>query len=202
MCMNSLTPKDQAILTFLREYIRSNDESPTLEEIKTQFGYKSLTSVQRSIVSLEEAGYIRRTPQKRGIQLVETTETTVNIPIVGAAACGRPILAVENIQGYIATDTSLLRGGKDNYFYLTAQGDSMNMAGIDDGDLVLIKNQPTAENGEKVVALIDDSATIKILQRGDDYVALVPKSKNEIHKPIVLRENFSIQGKVIKVIKT
>ncbi len=199
--MNSLTPKDQAILTFLREYIRSNDESPTLEEIKTQFGYKSLTSVQRSIVSLEDAGYIRRTPQKRGIQLVETTETTVNIPIVGAAACGRPILAIENVQGYIATDTSLLRGGKDSYFYLKAQGDSMNMAGIDDGDLVLIKNQPYADNGEKVVALIDDSATIKILQRGDDYVALVPKSNNASHKPIVLREDFSIQGKVIKVIK-
>lgn len=199
--MNPLTPKDQSILTFLREYIRANDESPTLEEIKTQFGYKSLTSVQRSIVSLEEAGYIRRTPQKRGIELVEVTESTVNVPIVGTAACGRPILAVENIQGYIATDNSLLRGNKDSYFYLTAQGDSMNMAGIDDGDLVLIKTQPTAENGEKVVALIDDSATIKILQQGADYVALVPKSNNASHKPIILRENFSIQGKVIKVIK-
>lgn len=200
--MNSLTPKDQAILTFLREYIRTTAKSPTLEEIKTQFRYKSLTSVQRSIISLEKAGYIRRTPQKRGIQLVETTETTFNVPIVGAAACGRPILAVENIQGYISTDITLLRGDKNKYFYLKAQGDSMDKAGIDDNDLVLIKNQPTAENGEKVVALIDDSATIKILQRGDDYVALVPKSNNEAHKPIVLRENFSIQGKVIKVIKT
>ncbi len=201
MCMNFLTKKDQAILTFLREYIRANGESPTLEEIKSQFGYKSLTSVQRSIVSLEEAGYIRRAPQKRGIQLVEITETTVNIPIVGVAACGRPILAVENIQGYIATNTSLLRGGKGNYFYLMAQGDSMNLAGIDDGDLVLIKSQSLAENGEKVVALIDDSATIKVLQRGVDYVALVPKSTNANHKPIILREDFSIQGKVIKVIK-
>ncbi|HEX7018031.1 MAG TPA: transcriptional repressor LexA [Patescibacteria group bacterium] len=199
--MNPLTPKDQAILTFLREYIRSNDESPTLEEIKSQFGYKSLTSVQRSIVSLEDAGYIIRTPQKRGIQLVETSETTFNVPIVGAAACGRPILAVENIQGYVPTDTSLLHGDKTNYFYLKAQGDSMNLAGIDDGDLVLIKSQPHADNGEKVVALIDDSATIKVLQRGEDYVALVPKSMNPNHKLIILREDFSIQGKVVKVIK-
>ena len=201
MCMNPLTPKDQAVLTFLREYIRTNDESPTLEEIKSQFGYKSLTSVQRSIVSLEDAGYILRTPQKRGIQLVETTESTFNVPIVGAAACGRPILAVENVQGYVPTDISMLHGDKSNYFYLKAQGDSMNLAGIDDGDLVLIKSQPLADNGEKVVALIDDSATIKILQRGEDYVALIPKSRNASHKPIILREDFSIQGKVIKVIK-
>jgi len=199
--MNPLTPKDQTVLTFLREYIRTNDESPTLEEIKSQFGYKSLTSVQRSIVALEDAGYIIRTPQKRGIQLVETTETTFNVPIVGAAACGRPILAVENVQGYVPTDISLLHGDKSNYFYLEAQGDSMNLAGIDDGDLVLIKSQSIADNGENVVALIDDSATIKVLQRGDDYVALVPKSKNASHKPIILREDFSIQGKVIKVIK-
>jgi len=199
--MNQLSPKDQSILAFLQEYLRNHDESPTLEEIKSQFGYKSLTSVQRSIISLENAGYIKRTPQKRGIQLVDSNDSTFNVPIVGAAACGRPILAVENVQGFVPTDTSLLHGNKNDYFYLEAQGDSMNLAGIDNGDLVLIKKQPTAENGDKVVALIDDSATIKVLQRGEDYVALVPKSRNSAHKPIILREDFSVQGKVIKVIK-
>lgn len=199
--MNQLSPKDQSILAFLQEYLRNHDESPTLEEIKSQFGYKSLTSVQRSIISLENAGYIKRTPQKRGIQLVDSNDSTFNVPIVGAAACGRPILAVENVQGFVPTDTSLLHGNKNDYFYLEAQGDSMNLAGIDNGDLVLIKKQPTAENGDKVVALIDDSATIKVLQRGEDYVALVPKSRNSAHKPIILREDFSVQGKVVKVIK-
>lgn len=199
--MNQLSPKDQSILAFLQEYLRNHDESPTLEEIKSQFGYKSLTSVQRSIISLENAGYIKRTPQKRGIQLVDSNDSTFNVPIVGAAACGRPILAVENVQGFVPTDTSLLHGNKNDYFYLEAQGDSMNLAGIDNGDLVLIKKQPTAENGDKVVALIDDSATIKVLQLGEDYVALVPKSRNSAHKPIILREDFSVQGKVVKVIK-
>lgn len=199
--MNQLSPKDQSILAFLQEYLRNHDESPTLEEIKSQFGYKSLTSVQRSIISLENAGYIKRTPQKRGIQLIDSNDSTFNVPIVGAAACGRPILAVENVQGFVPTDTSLLHGNKNDYFYLEAQGDSMNLAGIDNGDLVLIKKQPTAENGDKVVALIDDSATIKVLQRGEDYVALVSKSRNSAHKPIILREEFSVQGKVIKVIK-
>jgi repressor LexA len=199
--MKPLTPKDQTILNFLKEYVRNHNEPPTLEEIRDNFGYKSLTSVQRSIISLENAGHIKRTPQKRGIQILENSSETYNVPIVGAVACGQPILAIENIEGYVPTDISILCGNKKDYFYLKAQGDSMNLAGIDDKDLVLIKSQPSANNGEKVVALIDDSATIKVLQQGDDYVALVPKSNNPKHQPIILREDFSIQGKVVKVIK-
>ncbi len=199
--MKQLTPKDQSVLNFLREYIRNHNESPTLEEIRDFFAYKSLTSVQRSIVALENAEYIFRTPQKRGIQLAESSDPMFNVPIVGSVACGRPILAIENVEGYVPTDPAILNGNKSDYFYLRAQGDSMNLAGIDDDDLVLVKSQAVANEGEKVVALIDDSATIKILQRGEDYVALVPKSNNPKHQPIILREDFSIQGKVIKVIK-
>ena len=183
---------------WLGKYIKKHQY---FEEIRDFFGYKSLTSVQRSIISLENGEYISRTPQKRGIQLVKTSEQMFNIPIVGSVACGRPILAMENIEGYVPTDPSILSGNKSNYFYLRAQGDSMNLAGIDDEDLVLVKSQIVANEGEKVVALIDDSATIKILQSGKGYVALVPKSTNPKHQPIILREDFSIQGKVIKVIK-
>jgi repressor LexA len=198
--MKLLTPKDQRIFSFLKEFIRNNGQAPTLEEVREQFDYKSLTSVQRSIISLEESGYIKRTSQKRGIELIDQTKHTTNVPIVGSVACGRPILATENVQGYVATDEDLLRGNKKEYFYLKAQGDSMDLAGINDGDLVLVKSQQTASDGEKVVALIDDSATIKVLKKGDDYVALVPRSSNPNHKPIILKENFQVQGKVMKVI--
>jgi repressor LexA len=199
--MGLITQNDQAVLNSIREYFRNHNQSPTLEELKDLLGFKSLTSVQRAIISLEQAGYLRRTSQKRGIKLINYLESTFNIPIVGSVACGRPILATENIEGYIPTDISLLQGDKGNYFYLKAQGDSMNLAGIDDQDLVLIKKQQVAQNGDKVVALIDDSATIKVFQRNQDYIALVPKSSNSQHQPIILREDFSIQGKVVKIIK-
>lgn len=199
--MKNLSLNDQAVINFIQEYYRNNNQSPTLEEIKTSLGYKSLTSVQRSIISLENAGYIQRTSQKRGIQLVVNPTETHNVPLVGSVACGSPILATENIEGYIPTDVSILQGNTSDYFYLRAQGDSMNLAQIDNHDLVLIKKQPTAENGDKVVALIDDSATIKVFQKNDEFIALLPKSTNPKHHPIILRENFSIQGKVVKVLK-
>src|SRR3989344_5204457 len=139
MCMKTLTQNDQAVLNSIKEYYRNYNQSPTLEEIRDLLDFKSLTSVQRAILSLEEAGYIQRTSQKRGLRLAESTEETFNVPIVGSVACGRPILATENVEGYVATDISLLGGNKKDYFYLKAQGDSMNLAGIDDSDLVLIK---------------------------------------------------------------
>lgn len=199
--MESLTSKDKQILSFIRDFLIQNNTSPTLEEIRTALGYKSITSVQRSIVSLENSGYLLRSGSKRGLTLTHETTQTYQVPIVGAAACGQPILAVENIESYVPTDVDLLRGDKNKYFYLRAQGDSMNEAGIDDGDLVLVEQTPTASGNDIIVALIEDNATIKRFKRGDGYVALVPQSRNPKHQPIVMRDNFSIQGKVIKIVK-
>jgi len=198
-----LTPKEQKILSYLTEYIKQNAQSPTLEEIADRFGYTSLTSVQRAVVSLEKKGRITRDKfQKRNISLVvESEDKTFPVPVVGVVACGSPILAMENIESYLPTDVQFLRGNPKDYFYLKASGDSMNKANIDDGDLVLIRQQATAKPNDRVVALIDDHATIKKLEPGNGYIALVPESTNPEHKPIVLREDFSIQGIVIQSFK-
>ena len=127
---------------------------------------------------------------------------TVNIPLVGMVACGTPMLAQENIEGYIATDKNFVGGNLENYFYLRARGDSMNKVGIEDNDLVLIHSQNQAQSGNIIVALLDDSATIKILKKHEGYILLEPKSYNYIHKPIVLKEDFLIQGVVVKIIKS
>jgi len=196
----TLSANEQKILAYIADYIKNNGESPTLEEIAKRFDFGSLTSVQRAIVSLEEKNRITRDKfQKRNISLVvEEDNRTYPVPIVGVVACGAPILAVENIEGYLPTDAQLLRGKPEDYFYLKASGDSMDKANINDGDLVLIRQQTSPAPGERVVALIDDHATIKKLQFGDGYIALIPESTNPDHKPIVLRKDFSIQGVVVK----
>ena len=195
-----ITAKEREVLSYIAEYFKQNAQSPTLEEIGKYFGYESLTSVQRKIVVLEEKGYIKRDKfQKRNISLViESKDQTFPVPIVGMVACGTPILALENVDGYLPTDTQFLRGNPKDYFYLRASGDSMNKAGIDDGNLVLIHQQSTAEPNDRVVALIDDHATIKKLQSGNGFIALVPESTNPEHKPIILRKDFAIQGIVVK----
>jgi repressor LexA len=119
---------------------------------------------------------------------------------VGSVACGIPILAEENIEAMIPVSKGLAKPG-NRYFLLRAVGDSMNLAGIDDGDLVLVRQQPAAKNGDLVVALIDDAATIKEFYRAGDAVVLKPKSKNKRHQPIVLTEDFQVQGIVVKTIK-
>jgi repressor LexA len=205
VCYNNgmaITAKDKKIFIFIKEYIQKHGVSPTLTEIKDFFEYKSLTSVQRSIINLEENDIlIRDKYQQRGLKVTKETEDTVNIPLVGNIACGSPLLATENIEGYIPTDKKFISGNEKNYFYLKAVGDSMNEANINDGDLILVKSQLTADEGQKVVALINDEATVKILKRGSDYVALVPKSSNTLHRPIILQSGspLIIQGVVVNV---
>ncbi|MDP2763134.1 MAG: S24 family peptidase, partial [Enterobacteriaceae bacterium] len=121
-----------------------------------------------------------------------------NIPLVGAIICGQPILAVENIEAYIPYE---VKGNPREYFFLRAIGDSMNKAGIDDGDMVLIKKQQTADPGDKVVALIGNEATIKIFKMDKNKAILEPRSSNPVHKPIYVFEDLQIQGKVVGKIK-
>ena len=124
---------------------------------------------------------------------------TVYIPLLGSIACGAPILAIENIETEIAVSVDLLKGSNP-HFLLRAKGNSMNEVGIRDGDLVLIKQQSTAENGEFVVALIDDDATIKEFHKNSDAIVLKPRSTEQIHQPIILTRDFRIQGIVVATI--
>lgn len=197
-----LTFKDKKILDFIKDVVSQTGNAPTVEEIRAHFGYRSLTSVQRSIKSLTSNGYVNKQKNKaRGISLIQEISDTVSIPIVGSVACGQPLMAIENIEGYVQTDICFIKGEPSAFFYLIASGDSMNLLGIEDGDLVLIRSQSHAENGDIVVALIDDKATIKVFKKGDTYIKLEPRSSNLAHHPIILRQNFSIQGVVVRVIK-
>lgn len=130
-----------------------------------------------------------------------TTETdTVNIPLVGAVACGLPIFAEEHIEAQIAISTKLVKTPSD-YFLLRATGDSMNKKGIDSGDLLLIKHQHTAETGDLVLALLDDEATVKEFKNNGSNLVLKPHSTNPKHQPIILTTDFKVQGIVVDVIK-
>ena len=121
---------------------------------------------------------------------------TVNVPLVGTISCGAPVFAEENIEAHIPISVSLAKPGF-RYFLLRASGDSMNKAGIEDGDFVLVRQQPTADNGQRVVALIDDEATVKEIEFTKDVVILKPRSKNKDHQPIILDHDFQVQGVVV-----
>jgi len=126
-------------------------------------------------------------------------ERTINVPVVGKVSCGMPVLAEENIEDTIPVSKKLAYPPY-NYFLLRAKGDSMNRAGINDGDMVLIRQQNSARNGDRVVALIDDEATIKEFSASGNTVVLRPRSTNNEHKPIILTRDFVIQGVVVSTI--
>ena len=121
--------------------------------------------------------------------------------MVGNVACGAPLLAEENIEAYVAYDADSLRGNTEDYFFLRAIGDSMDKAGIDDGDFVLVSKTNTAEPGNRIVALVGDDATIKKLVRDNGHWILRPESTNPIHKDLIMLEGFTIQGTVCDVVK-
>ncbi len=195
----NLTSKQKEVLSAINELTQKNGYSPALREIKEYLKYNSISAVQRHTDALKKKGFLSSDKhQQRDMKVKKVFQKKHNIPLVGMVTCGKPILAVENIEAYIPYE---VKGDPKEYFFLRAIGDSMNKAGIDDGDLVLIKKQPDADVGDKVVALIGDEATIKTLKKGDDCVILEPKSNNPIHKPLYIFENLQIQGRVVGKIK-
>lgn len=152
---------------------------------------------------LAELGYLQKRDEGsyrllRDLDDINTIQTVL-VPFVGVVTCGLPILAEENIYAHIPVAVSLVTG-RNRYFILKAQGDSMDLAGIEDGDFILVRQQPVAENGDSVVALIDDEATIKVFNRRGDIIALLPKSSNSRHQPIIVTSDLRVQGIVTAVI--
>lgn len=196
--VNDLSDKDKRAFAFIRNKIIHYGESPSLREINEITGGKSPRSASLVVNRLIIAGLLK----KIGGQLIligapsKASNSTIDVPLVGLVACGIPIFAEENIQTYIPVSTDLAKRGF-KYFFLRAIGDSMDQAGINSGDLLLVRQQNDAENGDKVVALINDEATVKILEKTNEAVILRPRSSNKEHKPIVLTENFMIQGVVV-----
>jgi repressor LexA len=198
---NNLSDKDKKAFALIRNKIIHYGESPTLREINEVTGGKSPRSASLVINRLIESGLIK----KSGRNLIlantykESSISTIQVPLVGSVACGTPVFAEENIQTYIPISTRMVQKGS-KYFLLRASGDSMDEAGINSGDLLLVRQQDSAENGDKVVALINDEATVKVFEKTRDAVILRPKSKNKDHKPIILTDNCMIQGVVVAVL--
>lgn len=198
--INDLSEKDKRAFAFIRNRAAHHGKIPSLREINEAIGgnVKSPRSASLIIDRLIKAGLLK----KRGRDLIlvhaplSGSVSTVEVPLVGSVACGQPILAVENIQARIPVSTKIAPKGS-KYFLLRAVGDSMDLAGINSGDLLLVRQQPTAELGDKVVALINDEATVKFFEKRGDVVVLKPSSKNKDHKPILLTEDCIIQGVVV-----
>jgi repressor LexA len=199
--MNNLNEKDKKAFAFIRNQIIHHGESPSLRELNEVTGGKSPRSASLVFERLVKAGLLTKMGNKfslAGNQIMNSINT-IKVPLVGNVACGAPLLAEQNVQTYIPVSTSLAKKGNE-YFFLRAKGDSMNLAGIKPEDLLLVRQQDTAENGQKVVALIDDEATVKLFEKHDDLVILKPKSTNKDHQPIILTDNCIIQGVVVAIL--
>jgi repressor LexA len=195
-----LSAKAKEALKHIRNRIMKYSLMPSVRELMQEMAYKSPRSAMLLMAELETNGFLERKSDGsyKMIKDLSSNETarTVAVPLVGSISCGGALLAEENIEAYIPVSTSLVRAGH-KYFLLRAVGDSMNEAGILSGDLVLVKQQNVAENGQHIVALIDDNATLKEFQHKGNVVALVPRSSNPKHKPIILEKDFQIQGVII-----
>lgn len=193
--------REKDAVRIIRNYVMNEGELPTVRELMSEMGYKSPRSAAEVIEKLETKGVLQRSSDGSLKFIDVDTEDseraeTVGVPLVGEVACGTPIFAEGNIRAYIPVSVKLAKA-PNKYFFLRAKGDSMNLRGINDGDLVLIKQQNTANNGDLVVALIDDSATIKEFYRAGETVILKPRSTNSENQPIVLTIDFQIQGVVV-----
>jgi repressor LexA len=181
---------------------------PTIEELRKALGVGSTRTVLRYLQWLEKEGDIERWSGARGIRPLRSdmsTASTRAVPVVGQAPAGPLMLAEENIEGWVQMPRKTTSPSAQ-YFLLRVRGDSMNKARvagekIEDGDLVFVRQQPTAKDGEIVVALVDREASIKRFARGPGYFVLKPDSSNPKHRPIVLERDFRIQGTVVRVLK-
>ena len=200
-----LTPTQEKVLNFLKDSLREKGFPPTLREIASHFGLRGPKAPQKTLNILERKGYIRKVPGgSRAIEILSYPQFSLTqilpIPVIGRVNAGEPILAIENIERYINLDRSLVPSG--DVFLLRVQGDSMIDAHIQDGDFALVKPQPNAENGEIVVALIEDEATIKRIFKKRDLIRLEPA--NPKMEPIVVKKGekkVTIVGKVVGIFR-
>jgi len=199
-----LSHKESEAIRQIRNSLMHRGRSPSIREIMSSLGYRSPRSAALIITQLINKGILRRKPDGN-LQIIKNLEDdktraqTVDVPLIGTVACGTPALAEENTEAMIPVSIKLTRPPY-KYFLLKANGDSMNKKGINDGDLVLVRQQTTAKNGDVVVALIDDEATIKEFYISGETIVLKPKSTNKQHKSIVLTKDFQIQGIVVTTI--
>lgn len=202
MSYGKITAKQEEILKYIKEQILKKGYPPAVREICEAVHLKSTSSVHAHLETLEKNGYIRKDPTKpRAIEILDDTfnltrREVVNVPLVGNVAAGMPILATENIENYFPIPSEFMPN--QDVFMLHVKGDSMINVGIFDGDNILVRQQNTASNGEIVVALVDDSATVKTFYKEDGYYRLQPEND---HMDPILVDDVSILGIVFGVFR-
>lgn len=194
--MKPLSERQNDILEYIKEVIAERGVAPSVREIGNAVNLRSTSSVQYHLDALEDAGYIKRDHNcKRTVRLAIGGARVKQVPLVGTVTAGAPILAVEQIEDYIA----LSGVSGDNLFALHVRGDSMVNAGILDGDIVIVEQTPVADNGEIVVALIDDEATVKRFYKEKGHFRLQPE--NDKYDPIIVDE-CAVLGRVKTLLRT
>ncbi len=202
MSYGKISQKQKEILEYIKQEIQKKGYPPAVREICEAVHLKSTSSVHSHLETLEKNGYIRRDPTKpRAIEIMDDTfnltrREVVNVPMVGRVAAGEPILATENVENYFPIPAEFMPNEKT--FMLKVRGESMINAGIFDGDNILVKQQSTASNGDMVVALVEDSATVKTFYKEEGHYRLQPE--NDTMDPIIV-EQVDILGKVFGVFR-
>ena len=202
MAQDKLTAKQQEILEYIKDEILHKGYPPAVREICQAVNLKSTSSVHSHLETLEKNGYIRRDPTKpRAIEIMDDTfnlnrREMVNVPILGNVAAGEPLFAEENIEDYFPIPAEMVPNSE--VFMLHVRGESMINVGILDGDNVLVQQQSTAKDGEMVVALVEDSATVKTFYKEDGYIRLQPE--NDTMEPIIVPD-CQILGKVFGIFR-
>jgi len=197
--MSKLTKKQKQVFDFIKTYISENGISPTIEEIRKELKLKAVSTIHEHINSLEAKGYISKSENSaRSLSLIKEIKSVVEIPILGNIATGQPIEAIENREDFISLVDTSIQNSKD-YYALRVTGESMIDEGIFDGDIVVIKKQSVAENGQTVVAIIDDNeATLKKLYREKSRFRLEPRNQSMLP---FYRKEVEVRGVVVQVIR-
>jgi repressor LexA len=201
---DGLTERQRQVLQFIKDEIRKKGYPPSVREIGEAIGLSSSSTVHGHMARLEKLGYIRRDPTKpRAIEVLDDADLqprrrTMSVPVVGRVTAGQPIFAEQNIEDHFPLPAGFVRADEDDLFFLRVQGDSMIEAGILDGDYVLVRRQPSANNGEIVVALIEDEATVKRFFKEQGHIRLQPE--NRYMDPIIV-PSVQILGKVVGLVR-
>lgn len=200
--MRRLTPRQQEIYDYLSQHLEAHGYPPTLREICSEFGMKSTRAASDHLLALERKGYITRTRDRsRGIELrgPRPSASGQSVPLVGRIAAGEPLLAQENITDRVTLDPEFLKG--DGNFLLEVQGESMIEAHICPGDYILVRPQEQARNGDIVVAMIEDEATVKRFERKGDSVRLIPENRDMQPIEVKYPRTLKIVGIVVGLIR-
>lgn len=202
MAYGRITKKQSEILEYIKSQILNKGYPPSVRDICVAVGLKSTSSVHAHLETLEKNGYIRRDPTKsRTIEIIDDTfnlarREVVNVPLLGRVAAGEPLLAVENVVSYFPIPSEFVPN--DELFMLTVKGDSMINMGIYEGDNIIVRKTNAANNGDVIVALVDDSATVKRFYKEDGHIRLQPE--NDFMEPIIVND-CEILGKVVGLVR-